>query len=227
MNQRSVRHMPNQNPVRDMVLSCDHCFRAHLTNSCPQFFEEPNSPQEVNLMEYAKKVEGPLAPQYQGNRGSFAGYNNHRNNFQSGANQWRDNNRQGGYQRDQGSGSNQPYVPPHIRQHDNSAHSQLDSVLAELIRAREENELRDKRAREEKILMEQRLSNLELQHEQRVRELENRLFAGPSGRQSGSLPSSTEPNPREHVQAVTLRSGRTLPEDYTPPLPQQDDDQQP
>ncbi|CAH9085690.1 unnamed protein product [Cuscuta epithymum] len=210
MNQRSVRPMPNQNPVRDMVLSCDHCFGAHLTNSCPQSFEEPISPQEVNLMEYAKKGEGPLAPQYQGNRGNFAGYNNQRNNFQSGANQWRDNNRQGGYQRGQGSGSNQPYVPPHIRQQDNSAHSQLDLVVAELTRAREENELRDKRAREEKILMEQRLRNLELQHEQRIRELENRFFAGPSGRQSGSLPSTTEPNPREHVNAINLRSGKQV-----------------
>ncbi|CAH9140245.1 unnamed protein product [Cuscuta epithymum] len=36
------------------------------------------------------------------------------------------------------------------------------------------------------------------------------IFKAVSERPQGSLPSNTEPNPREHVQAVTLRSGKEL-----------------
>ncbi|CAH9102258.1 unnamed protein product [Cuscuta epithymum] len=191
---------------QELALSCEMCMGAHLTHTCPLYVQNQASPvvQNVNFMEYG-----------QGQRGGGQFFNNQgqRGNFQQGGGTWRPENQNQGQRNapnfqanfhNRGN-SNQPaYVPPHQRQLEQPpVNAVLEKTVAELAKNQAE--------------MHQRFSNLEAL----IRQLGSSVSRDP-----GSLPSSTEPNPREQVQAVTLRSGRTLPEVSTPPMPQQDDDQQ-
>ncbi|CAH9071147.1 unnamed protein product [Cuscuta europaea] len=178
------------------------------------------------MLEYDRtKQEGPWANQ--GNRGGGGGNTNYPpqnyqgRNYQG--NQWRrDYNNDhpcGGYQgnqnynnnnnqghnfqgRNQGGALNQSnqnkqvYMPPHIRQTEAAQTSEIGLLVAELARTREEME-------KYRASTDNQIKSLMMQINQ------NNV----PGRQPGNLPSTTEPNPREHVQAITLRSGRQTTED--------------
>ncbi|CAH9104921.1 unnamed protein product [Cuscuta epithymum] len=192
---------------QELALSCEMCMGAHFTHTCPLYVQNQASPvvQNVNFMEYG-----------QGHRGGGQFFNNQgqRGNFQQAEGTWRPENQnqgqrnapnfQGNFQ-NRGN-SNQPtYIPPHQRQFKQlPVNAALEKTVVELAKNQAE--------------MHQRFSNLEAL----IRQL-----GSSASRESGSLPSSTEPNPREQVQAVTLRSGRTLKEDDILIVPQQKEDQQP
>ncbi|CAH9138304.1 unnamed protein product [Cuscuta epithymum] len=192
---------------QELALSCEMCMGAHLTHTCPLYAQNQAPPvvQNVNFMEYGQGQRGG---------GQFLNNQAQRGNFQQAGGSWRPENQnqgqrnapnfQGNFQ-NRGN-SNQPaYVPPHQRQLEPPpVNVALEKTVAELAKNQAE--------------MHQRFSNLEAL----IRQL-----GSIAPRQPGSLPSSTEPNPREQVQAITLRSGRTLPEVNTPLLPHRRDDQQP
>ncbi|CAH9096498.1 unnamed protein product [Cuscuta epithymum] len=191
---------------QELALSCEMCMGAHLTHTCPLYAQNQASPvvQNVNFMEYG-----------QGQRGGGQFFNNQgqRGNFQQGGGSWRPENQNQGQRnapnfqanfQNRGHPNQPAYVPPHQRQLEQPpVNAALEKTVAELAKNQAD--------------MHQRFSNLEAL----IRQL-----GSLAPRETGSLPSSTEPNPREHVQAVTLQSGRTLPEVSTPPMPQQDDDRQ-
>ncbi|VFQ64923.1 unnamed protein product [Cuscuta campestris] len=181
----------------ELVMSCESCTGAHLTSQCP--YNESTTkerPREVHLAQYANKGEGPWAPnQYQPayqhddpsrerNNNNFLRNNRSRDDYKQGG--WNNNtnwNSQRGSGYNQG-GNTQVYVPPHQRQ--------AEDPMAEMKRMMEEQNKRS----EERI---QRL-------EESMRQLMDKMTIRPPG----TLPAKTETNPREHLNAVTLRSGKEV-----------------
>ncbi|VFQ59870.1 unnamed protein product [Cuscuta campestris] len=170
----------------DLVLSCEHCFQNHLSCACPLIEPPPPSKaKDVNLAQYANKGEGPWAQNNQEHwqeRNNFPRNNHPRDDYKQG--NW--NNNKSNYQN-----NNASYVPPHNRQP-----SQEDSL-----------------ARMEKMMMEymQKMNNLADDFKERDKTRDNQLqqvFKQLEVREQGNLPATTEPNPREQLRTITLRSGK-------------------
>ncbi|VFQ82718.1 unnamed protein product [Cuscuta campestris] len=185
-----------------LVLSCESCTGAHLTAQCP-YYESPikEKPREANLAQYANKGEGPWATnQYQPAHWRDDLSRERNNNFQRN-NRPRDDFRQGGGNNNwnqrgpnfnQG-GNAQAYVPPHQRQ--------AEDPTIEMKKMLEE---RDKK-NEERI---QRLEESMRESQRAKQDLFRQLMEQMTIRPPGTLPAKTENNPREHLKAVTLRSGK-------------------
>ncbi|VFQ74606.1 unnamed protein product [Cuscuta campestris] len=181
----------------ELVLSCESCTGAHLTSQCP--YNESTTkerPREVHLAQYANKGEGPWAPnQYQPayqrddpsrerNNNNFQRNNRSRDDYKQGG--WNNNinwNSQRGSGYNQG-GNTQVYVPPHQRQ--------AEDPMAEMKRMMEEQNKKS----EERI--------------QRIEESMRQIMDKMTIRPPRTLPAKTETNPREHLNAVTLRSGKEV-----------------
>ncbi|VFQ89892.1 unnamed protein product [Cuscuta campestris] len=181
----------------ELVLSCESCTGAHLTSQCP--YNESTTkerPHEVHLAQYANKGEGPWAPnQYQPvyqrddpsrerNKNNFQRNNRSRDDYKQGG--WNNNtnwNSQRGSGYNQG-GNTQVYVPPHQRQ--------AEDPMAKMKRMMEEQNKKS----EERIQM----------LEESMRQLMDKMTIRPLG----TLLAKTETNPREHLNAVTLRSGKEV-----------------
>ncbi|VFQ90301.1 unnamed protein product [Cuscuta campestris] len=186
----------------ELVLSCESCTGAHLTAQCP-YYESPikEKPREANLAQYANKGEGPWATnQYQPAHWRDDPSRERNNNFQRN-NRPRDDFRQGGWNNNwnqrgpsfnQG-GNTQAYVPPHQRQAEDPT-TEMKKMLEE----------RDKK-NEERI---QRLEESMRESQRANQDLFRQLMEQMTIRPPGTLPAKTENNPREHLKAVTLRSGK-------------------
>ncbi|VFQ65901.1 unnamed protein product [Cuscuta campestris] len=172
----------------DLVLSCERCSQNHLSSACPLIEPPPPSKaKDVNLAQYANKGEGPWAQNNQEQwweRNNFSRNNRPRDDYKQG--NW--NNNKTNYQN-----NNTPYVPPHNRQP-----PQEDSL-----------------ERMEKMMMEcmQKMNNLADDLKERDKTRDNQLqqvFKQLGVREQGNLPATTEPNPREQLQTIILRSGKEL-----------------
>ncbi|VFQ88367.1 unnamed protein product [Cuscuta campestris] len=172
----------------DLVFSCEHCFQNHLSSACPLIEPPlPSKAKDVNLAQYANKGEGPWAQNNQEHwreRNNFPRNNRPRDDYKQG--NW--NNNKTNYQN-----TNAPYVPSH-----NCQPPQEDSL-----------------ARMEKMMMKymQKMNNLADDLKERDKTRDNQLqqvFKQLGVREQGNLPATTEPNPREQLRAITLRSGKEL-----------------
>ncbi|XP_019254963.1 PREDICTED: uncharacterized protein LOC109233526 [Nicotiana attenuata] len=170
--------------------ACDLCGGNHLNHEC----QATNNDEQVNVIVYKPYPFGsPLAQKHSGFQWSNANGAENSQNYQKQQVQ-----SPPGYQnQNRGQQNFRPYqqATPY-QQRPQQGHPSLDDLLYKYIKVTDEKMESQNSA----------LKNLEIQLSQLATLVSEKI--------QGPLPSNTEKNPKEHLEAIALRSGTTLDEPY-------------
>ncbi|XP_031100833.1 uncharacterized protein LOC116004803 [Ipomoea triloba] len=190
-------------PCMTLALYCDKCGGAHGAHECTSNYED-GPYEQVEAVGYPRPSD-------------YNSYGN--NNTQN----WRqeDSKKTGGTNRINISNQGGAYRPPMYQGNNHGANQLREEAPKESMEdkmVRMFGELRQDMTnmrQEWKQDLRQEISTLRQEHHASLRNLETQVAQNSKAlaeRPQGALPSTTVNNPRERVHAVTLRSGKELPE---------------
>ncbi|XP_050217767.1 uncharacterized protein LOC126668621 [Mercurialis annua] len=179
----------NMGNVAAIQSSCEVCGDpTHVSSECYVMGQAFN--EQVNFVGGQRQGNDPYAATYN------PGWRNHPN-FS-----WKDNGSNANNQAGPSfQGGQRPPHPPGFQQREQgeSLHSKFDKMMEMMMKKDAETQQTFKNHAAT-------IHNLEVQNQQMAKALQSRS--------QGGLPSTTEENPREHLKAIELRSGKALDDPY-------------